>query len=158
MDYKMRFKSTGENVLLDRTPILGEPEGKSWGGYAGLSLRFNQDFTEASWTTPGHIEQVNGTSGDWLHMGFMDLHGAPVGSAIFISETTRREGAAWYLIDQPQQPFYYFSPAFLYLKPLTLHPEEELHLHYRILHIAGDVTPEKLASEYQRYNSESIHP
>ena len=85
-------------------------------------------------------EDVNGTTGDWLFMGFKDLTGSPVGSAIFISDISRREGEAWYLIDQPDQPFFYLSPSCLYLKPLTLHREEEFHLNYRILHIAGDVT------------------
>jgi len=152
MDYAMIFKSAGAYVVLDRTPILGEQEGKSWGGYAGLSFRFNQDFMEASWTTmQGNNVDVNGTTGDWLYMGFKGLHGTRIGSATFISPSSKREGEAWYLIDQPQQPFYYFSPAYLYLKPLTLHQEEELHLNYRILHIAGDVTPEMLDSEYQQY-------
>ena len=152
MDYDMIFQSAGEDVVLDRTPILGEPEGKSWGGYAGLSIRFNQDFMDASWTTiQGENADVNGTSGDWLYMGFKGLHGTRIGSATFISPSSKREGEAWYLIDQPQQPFYYYSPAYLYLKPLTLHREEELHLNYRILHIAGDVTSEMLESEYQQY-------
>ena len=137
-------------------PILGEAEGKSWGGYAGLSLRFNQDFMEANWTTmQGDSEDVNGTAGDWLYMGFMGLYGNRIGSAIFISDTSRREGEAWYLIDQPQQPFYFFSPAYLYLRPLTLHQEEELHLHYRILHITGNMTQEMLESEYQQYSTEN---
>jgi type 1 glutamine amidotransferase len=154
MDYSLILESAGESVVLDRTPILGEPEGKSWGGYAGLSLRFNQDFMGSSWTTmQGDNVDVNGTTGDWLYMGFMGLHGTRIGSAIFISDIARREGEAWYLIDQPQQPFYYFSPAHLYLKPVMLHQEEVLQLNYRILHITGDVTKEMLESEYQQYIS-----
>ena len=159
MDYAMIFKSAGAYVVLDRTPIVGEPEGKSWGGYAGLSLRFNQDFMEANWTTmQGNNEDVNGTAGDWLYMDFKGLYGTRIGSAIFISDTSRREGEAWYLIDQPQQPFYYFSPAYLYLKPLTLHQEEELHLYYRVLHVTGDMTQEMLESEYQQYISKETNP
>jgi len=152
MDYTMVFKSAGEDVVLDRTPVLGEPEGKSWGGYAGLSIRFNQDFMDASWITfQGENVDVNGTTGDWLYMGFKGLHGTRIGSATFISPSSKREGEAWYLIDQPQQPFYYYSPAYLYLKPLILHQEDELHLNYRILHVAGDVNPALLESEYQQY-------
>jgi len=159
MDYTMIFKSAGEKVVLDRTPILGEPEGKSWGGYAGLSLRFNQDFMEATWTaTQGKNVDVNGTAGDWLYMGFKGLLGTRIGSAIFISDASRREGEAWYLINQPQQPFYYFSPAYLYLKPLTLQQEDELHLSYRVLHMAGDMTQEMLESEYQQYINKKTYP
>ena len=158
MDYSMIFEAAGESIVLDRTPILGEPIGKSWGGYAGLSLRFNQDFMESDHTTlTGENMDVNGTSDDWLYMGFKGLFGTRIGSAIFISDTSRREGEAWYLIDQPQQPFYYFSPACLYLKPLTLPQGTKLHLNYRVLHIAGDVTQEMLESEYQQYINANDH-
>ena len=113
---------------------------------------FNQDFMEADWTTmKGNNVDVNGTTGDWLYMGFKGLHGTRIGSVTFISPWLKREGEAWYLIDQPQQAFYYFSPAYLYLKPLTLQQEEELQLNYRILHVAGNVTQEMLESEYQQY-------
>ena len=152
MDYSMTFESGANLVELDRTPILGEPDGKSWGGYAGLSIRFNQDFMEPDHKSgDGENLDVNGTASDWLYMGFQGFDGNRVGTAMFISNRSRREGEAWYLIDQSQQPFYYFSPAYLYLKPLTLHQEAELHLNYRILHITGDVTKEMLESEYQQY-------
>lgn len=152
MDYSLILESAGESVVLDRTPISGEPEGQSWGGYAGLSLRFNQDFMESSWISmQGDNIRVNGTNADWLYMGFSGLHGTRVGSAVFISEITRREGEAWYLIDQAQQPFYYFSPAYLYLKPLTLHKGNELQLNYRILHLAGEASREMLKSENEQY-------
>ncbi len=159
MDYTLILESAGDSVVLDRTPILGEPEGKSWGGYAGLSLRFNQDFMEADWITmQGENVDVNGTSGDWLYMGFKGLHGTRIGSATFISHTSGREGEAWYLIDQPQQAFYYYSPAYLYLKPHTLHQGEQLQLNYRILHLTGDVKKEMLESEYLQYINKKINP
>src|SRR5690606_18391814 len=44
MDYELVFRAISDTVLLDRTPIEGEPGGQSWGGYAGLSVRYNQDF------------------------------------------------------------------------------------------------------------------
>ncbi|SHE54801.1 Type 1 glutamine amidotransferase (GATase1) [Mariniphaga anaerophila] len=44
MDYQFDFDAIDDTVILDRTPIEEEPGGKSWGGYAGLSIRFNQDF------------------------------------------------------------------------------------------------------------------
>ena len=33
------FTAAEADVLLDRTPIVGEPNGVAWGGYAGLSFR-----------------------------------------------------------------------------------------------------------------------
>jgi len=152
MDYAMTFKSLANEVVIDRTPIMGEPDGKSWGGYAGLSLRFNQDFMESGWISKKEdILDVNGTTGEWLYMGFSGLDGNPIGSAMFISNSSRREGEAWYLIDTPAQPFYYFSPAYLYLKPLTLHQGDEIQLGYRILHLSGNVTRKTLQSEHEQY-------
>lgn len=159
MDYTLILESPGASVLLDRTPISGEPEGQSWGGYAGLSLRFNQDFMESKWISmQGDNMEVNGTNGDWLYMGFTGLHGTRVGSAIFISDITKREGEAWYLIDQDMQPFYYLSPAYLYLKPLTLHQDEKLQLRYRVVHLSGEVNREILETEYEQYISKQSKP
>jgi len=158
MDYSMTLTPLANEVVMDRTPIEGEPEGKSWGGYAGLSLRFNQDFMESGWTTvKGDNMDVNGTTGDWLYMGFKGFDGSRIGSAMFISNQSGRDGEAWYLIDEPELPFFYFSPAYLYLKPLTLHRGKEIHLNYRILHLEGDVTQEMLESEYQQYINGTNH-
>ena len=39
IDWQSTFTAGEADVVLDRTPIAGEPNGVSWGGYAGLSLR-----------------------------------------------------------------------------------------------------------------------
>ena len=154
MDYQMSFEALAEEVTLDRTPIVGEPDGKSWGGYAGLSLRFNQDLIDAGWiSASGSNSQVNGTTGDWLYMGFGGLHGEKVGSAIFIAEQKAGMGEAWYLINNPDLPFYYFSPAILYLKPHHLQEGESIHFNYRIKHRTGPVTREMLETEYKNYRN-----
>ncbi len=41
IDFKHSFTAETD-VLLDRTPVQTEPNGVTWGGYAGLSIRFNQ--------------------------------------------------------------------------------------------------------------------
>ncbi len=152
MDYSLEFRALENEVFLDRTPIEGEHEGKPWGGYAGLSLRFNQDFMEPNWqTASGFQSEVNGSRDEWLYMGFKGLHGTQVGSAIFISKNSRRKGEAWYLIDQPEQPFFYISPAYLYLEPLVLPPHDQIRLNYRILHLRSEVSSQMLQSAYQEY-------
>jgi hypothetical protein len=154
MDYEMTFESLADSLVLDRTPIEGEPDGKSWGGYAGLSIRFNQDLMESGWITEaGREMDVNGTTGDWLYMGFSGIDGSRVGSAMFKSEQTKRDGEAWYLISDPDLPFHYFSPAYLYLEPHVLQKGEIIHLNYRVMHIAGPVSSKFLKSEYQQYIS-----
>jgi len=46
MDWAMTL-TAATNVVLDRTPLPGEPNGQAWGGYAGLSARFSSDLREA---------------------------------------------------------------------------------------------------------------
>ena len=152
MDYELLSEAVSDRVDINRTPILGEPDGKSWGGYAGLSIRYNQDLMDASWiSSNGDTSDVNGTTGDWLNMSFKGLDGDRIGSAMFVPDNTKREGWAWYLIDNPELPFYYFSPAYLYLAPLQLSKGDCIKLNYRILHISGEVTSEQLSSVYQSY-------
>jgi len=151
MDYHLNFEALSDTVFLDRTPIMGEADGKSWGGYAGLSLRFNQDFMEADWIAPGAAQSVNGSEKEWLFMGFTGLHGEGAGSAMFISDQTRRLGEGWYLISDPELPFFYFSPACLYLAPLTLMKGEKLQLKYRVRHLSKIPSSGQLEKQYQDY-------
>jgi len=158
MDYDMTFEPMADQVNLDRTPIEGEPDGQSWGGYAGLSIRFNQDFMESGWNSmDGEDIDASGSSGDWLYMGFQGFDGSRVGTAMFISDITKRQGAAWYLIDEEDLPFYYFSPAYLYFEPLILKKGESIRLKYRVMHIAGPVTSEMLTLEYKNYLASENH-
>ena len=62
-------------------------------------------------------------------------------------------GEAWYLINNPDLPFYYFSPAILYLKPHHLQEGESIHFNYRIIHRTGSVTREMLETEYKNYRN-----
>lgn len=154
MDYQFDFKAIADTVILDRTPIEGEPHGNPGGGYAGLSIRFNQDFMDphfiSSW---GDNENINGKTGDWLYLGFKALDGKQVGSQIMINPDTRRDGAAWYSVNTDELPFYYFSPAFLYKKPLILLKGGRINLRYRILHLNGEMDNSKLKKEFNKYQN-----
>ncbi len=152
MDYNMDFEAVADSVVLDRTPLVGEPGGKSWGGYAGLSIRFNQDFMNSRFVSSfGDNINVNGKTGDYLYMGFKGIDGKQVGSVIMIPEVSKRDGEAWYTVNSQEIPFYYLSPAYLYFKPKTLTKGEHLILKYRIKHIEGDVSTDTLNTEYEKY-------
>jgi type 1 glutamine amidotransferase len=157
MDYQFEFKAIADTVLLDRTPIVGEPDGKTWGGYAGLSIRFNQDFHDSHFISSWNDnENINGRKGDWLYMGFTGLNGQKVGSQIMIRPDSHTEGTAWYSFNTIDLPFYYFSPSALYYQPLRLLKDQELRLNYRILHLAGEMDTLKLRTEFQRYKDLSF--
>lgn len=152
MDYRFEFEALADSVDINRTPILGEPNGKSWGGYAGLSIRFNQDFMDSYFISGwGEKDSINGRTGDWLYMGFTGLDGEKIGSQILIHPNSQRKGAAWYSVNTNDLPFYYFSPAYLYKKPLVLLKGEKLILNYRINHFAGEMNQAALEKEFKKY-------
>ena len=152
IDYNFDFTAVADTVLLDRTPILGEPDGKSWGGYSGLSIRFNQDFNASyfisSWKDN---ENINGQKGDWLYMGFTGSDGQKAGSLIMTGPDSQIDGTAWYSFNNSDIPFWYFSPAVLFYKPLKLVKGEKLRLIYRVLHLAGEVDYSFLDNEFKKY-------
>ncbi len=155
MDYDFKFKALADTVLLDRTPIEGEPGGQSWGGYAGLSVRFNQSFMNSrfisSWKDTADI---NGGTGDWLNMGFTGLDGSEIGSQMMIAPHTKRKEAAWYSVNSSELPFYYFSPAYLYKKSKLLLKDETINLNYRVLHYNGNADYDALNEEFEKYRKE----
>ena len=61
LDWLATFTAAGKDVLLDRTPLPGEPGGQAWGGYAGLSARFAKEIQEPRTLTPeGSVEFAEG--------------------------------------------------------------------------------------------------
>lgn len=57
VDWTGIFEAVKE-VVLDRTPLPGEPGGQTWGGYSGLSLRFAGNLAERQFmTSDGPIEK-----------------------------------------------------------------------------------------------------
>jgi hypothetical protein len=156
MDYQLDFKAIADTVLLDRTPIIGEPDGKSWGGYAGLSIRFNQDFNDSHFISAWKDnESINGRKGDWLYMGFTGLNGQKVGSQIMADPDYQTDGNAWYSFNDKELPFYYFSPAVLYHQPMKLLKGQKLRLRYRILHLMGEMDASNLENEFRKYQNKT---
>jgi hypothetical protein len=152
MDYDFKFEAVADIVQLNRTPILGQEHGTSWGGYAGLSVRFNQDFMNSEFITPWHDnDSINGRQGDWLYMGFTGIDGQQIGSQIMADPQSQRVGSAWYSVNTEEAPFYYFSPAYLYFSPVTLKKGDCFSLNYRILHLTGEADANTLNREYKKY-------
>jgi hypothetical protein len=70
IDWNSCFKATGGEVLLERTPLPGEKNGKSYGGYAGLSVRTSK--AARSWKvgdSEGRInDTIHGRQAQWIHI------------------------------------------------------------------------------------------
>jgi type 1 glutamine amidotransferase len=156
IDQESVFNPLVEEVVLDRTPVEGEPEGKSWGGYAGLSVRFNQDYTSPEIIAASGSE--NYKKDNYLYMGFNTLTGEKAGICIFQNLKFTTQTTSWYVIKDEETPFYYFSPAVLYDGRIILKKCESLHLKYRVLILPGITGKDEIQAKYDEYlNNFSQH-
>lgn len=149
IDYDCTYESLVDEVTLDRTPVEGEPDGVSWGGYTGLSIRFNQDYTSPVILFPSQNE--NYKKDPWLYMGFNTLTGQKAGLCIMQHPDFSTPTTSWYVINDPVIPFYYYSPAVLYDGKIILKKGESLHLRYKILILPGMPSKEELQRKYEDY-------
>ena len=144
------FTPVTDEVILDRTPVQTEPDGKSWGGYAGLSIRFSQDFTSPVIIAPSDSE--NYKKNDWVYMGFNTL--------------IRRKSRCLHLPEHEFHhikhklvfqsinhavPFFYYTPALLYDGKIILKKGEMLKLKYRMWILPGKTCKEELQKKYDEY-------
>ncbi len=154
MDWTCVFNAVRE-VLLDRTPLPGEPGGQSWGGYAGLSLRFAGDLAErVAMTSDGPIaeagwreDRYRGRHEALDYSGLLD--GRPVGIAIFDHPSNPRSPTPWYVIRSAEMSF--FTPALLCYEPMTLGIGERLTLRYRVIVHEDRWDAARLKAEYKKF-------
>jgi type 1 glutamine amidotransferase len=147
IDYDVTFTAL-KDLLLDRTPIPGEPGGQSWGGYSGMSIRLNTEFRDIRYFSASG-EPVNyGNRNRWVACEFVNGKGTREQVIIFDHPGNKRYPSPWYCINDPATPMYYFSPAILYKEPMSLKKGEVLHLMYRI-HLPGNLLIAKEIDEIQ---------
>jgi len=154
IDWSGTFTSLGGDLLLDRTPPADEPDGKSWGGYAGMSVRLAQHTSE--W----RLTDSEGRSGmqchrqpaRWVHADFRYRStGREAGVAILDSPRNPRHPTPSFIVLTEAQPFVYYSPAILFDGPYTLRQGEPLSLSYGILVHPGRAEREWLDEEWQAF-------
>lgn len=139
-------------IVLDRTPIQGEPRGASWGGYAGLSWRFAKDLTgwqvvysngdtalEATGKRAAALE-VNGAAG-----------GVEAGVAFLDHPDNLNSPSPWHLVAQPKTSFLFAQPAVLYYGAHRLAANESLVLRYRVIVHPGRWSADRLNQEAARF-------
>ncbi|MFZ5832493.1 MAG: PmoA family protein [Planctomycetota bacterium] len=152
LDWRMTFTAGSQKVVLDRTPLPGEPDGKVHGGYAGLSVRFAREMTEIQATnTEGPIEfeagRYRGPSMGMDYCGRFD--GKEAGIAILDHPRNLNSPSPWYVIHNAKMAYY--SPAVIQQGPHTLEPGESMTLQYRVLVHAGRLSAEQLREAVKRY-------
>lgn len=149
IDYDNTYTAINEYVTLDRTPVTTEPGGRTWGGYAGLSVRFSQDFTSPFIIAPSDSADYKKNS--WVYMGFNTITGDTTGICIMQDPQFTTPTTSWYIIRNQDIPFYYYSPAVLYDGKIVLKRGEKLHLKYRVWIIPGKTSKEELDLKYNNY-------
>jgi hypothetical protein len=152
LDWDMTFTAGGAPVLLDRTPLPDEPEGKPYGGYAGLSVRLIgelQDVRARTTVEPvvftGH--RYRGKAAALEYSGV--IAGREAGMAILDHPGNLNAPTPWYAINEPVM--HYFSPAVICYGPHTLPAGASLRLRYRVLVHPGRWEAERLGAEMKRF-------
>lgn len=147
IDWQSTFTARDAGVLLDRTPIAGEPNGVAWGGYAGLSLRLvpglrSWQFADKSGPVKDRWKQAA-----WMSLGGKTKEGKQAAIIVLDHPASFRHPAHWYLI----QEMPYFSPAVLYPGPYKLPANQSILLKYRILFQAGAVDREAVEKQWREF-------
>ena len=129
MDYTFDLTAMAEAVELNRTPLPHEKDGKNYGGYAGLSVRFNQDLFDPSFiNSDGSVAMNHGKPYPWRYYGLRDIKGTRVGIAIYTGPENLNYPESWFMTSTEDHPFYYFSPAPIFNQPQILARGDGLHL------------------------------
>jgi hypothetical protein len=149
-----RFTAGDADVLLDRTPIPGEKDGQSWGGYAGLSVRLAKSITD--WQTVDSEGRkdlaIHGQKARWIDFSGRFAEGRAAGIAIFDHPDNLRHPSPGFVIMDPKPPFGYFSPALLFNEPYTLPAGKSLTLRYCVLIHPGRLDEDVLEREWKSFS------
>jgi len=139
IDWTGTFTAGATDVVLDRTPLAGQPGGKPWGGYAGLSLRMSAatrgwtylDSEGRTYNTKmGKQAKIqHGRAARWLDYSGPTKAGGSGGAAMFDHPSNLRHPSKWFV--DAGMP--YFGPAVIFDSPHTIPAGKSLTLTYRIV-------------------------
>ena len=147
IDWQSQFIAGKDGAVLDRTPLLGEPNGKVNGGYAGLGARLaSAPVTMSVLCSTGpvtHFESDRARpNGPALACNFT-RDDKPLGSIAFFSDPANAgPQPPWYVINSAQMRF--ACAAILAPKPRTIPPNGRLDLRYHIVVRSEPWTVEEL--------------
>ncbi len=152
IDWKCDFRAA-KDLVLDRTPLLGEPDGRVNGGYAGLALRLSGGLEDLRLMTdqgPAPEFQSDRYRGRHIGLDYSGLAGGePAGIAILDHPSNPRSPVAWYVVHTKVMSF--LNPALLSPAPLPLRAGARTTLRYRILVHPGRWDAARLKAESARF-------
>jgi hypothetical protein len=140
IDWTCEFTAHNVAVELNRTPITGQPGGKSWGGYAGLILRMRSDYINWSAVNDSGLtgKTVHGKKAQWLDVTLETPDNKTGGVTLFDHPDNKRHPNEWLLHenaieDWPGHRYLYITTGFVYSQPYTIPANGQLTLRYRTL-------------------------
>jgi len=158
MDWQLEFKAGDALVKFDRTPLPDEPGGQSFGGYAGLSLRFAKDFADCRVTATDNLGDARenrfrfaASAADYS--GKIDSSEA--GVAFMDHPSNLRFPGRWYAIVNPAQTFFFLNASWIQLKPFELEANQSFTLRYRVAMHSGRWDAARLATEQKTFAAAS---
>jgi Methane oxygenase PmoA len=158
IDWTMAFKAMGQDVLLDRDPMPGEPNGKGYGGFSGLTVRFAREMTDIQISSSSgpldfpekdrRIRRKKETAADYSG----SVENQVVGIAYLDNPKNLNAPTPWYIEDNRRMKF--FNPSVLEYGPHTLKAGESMTLRYRAILHFGRWDAGRLRAEVDRYVKE----
>jgi type 1 glutamine amidotransferase len=156
LDWTMTFTAL-RDVLLDRTPLPEEPDGKVWGGYAGLSVRLAAGLADRQVVSgDGEVtfkdDRFRGRARAVDYTG--RLEGGEVeqevgGVAILDQPGNLNSPSPWYVI--MSDPMSFFSPAVICYHPHSMKAGESMTLRYRVIVHRGRWDQARVLQEYAAF-------
>lgn len=154
MDWQSTFTALAPEVVLDRTPLPDEPEGKSWGGYAGFSVRLSNNLWNiAAINDQQKSGELHGKPSRWMTYQMKNLSGNPVCLTIFDHPSNVGFPNKWFISIDDKTPFYYFSPAPLFGGKIVLKKGQQLHLKYRMLVNSEEIDQIKIQTNWNQFKN-----
>jgi hypothetical protein len=156
IDWRAHFTAGPHAVVLDRTPMPGEPNGAVNGGYAGLALRLAAAplgiaFISTAGPITNFVSDRARPAAPAVACNFTDGPTGVGGIAIFSDPVNAGQNAPWYVINNAQ--FRFACAALLAPQPRALAAGGEFDLRYRIALRRAAWTPAALhagAANWQR--------
>ena len=165
IDWRSVFTAGDRGAVLDRTPILGEQDGKWYGGYAGLQLRLPYDqlsgwmisnsegiqVTQQSDTAAAErrksLQPIHGMPARWLNLVVDRADGMSGGVTIFDHPKNLRHPTPWHVVAMPKE----LHQAPLFESPYTLPAGKDLRFWFRVLVHSGVASKSELDWRWKEF-------
>jgi len=154
IDWLGNFQARNEPLLLDRTPMPGEPNGAVNGGYAGFAMRAAQEPAECSFVTAESLvekfENDRARPNSKAAACNIVQSERTNGVAIFSHVSNTAGDSPWYIINS--KAMRWFSPSLLAPAPKNVKPRESFSWKFRVVTKAEAWSPEELKKQSEAYN------